>query len=278
MRLMIFALAVLALTACGGAVGNGQSTSSAAPAQVQATAATSATEPIMAAWPQVADGQYEAHGTFNGERIWLRLGPREERFAGGRVLRLLYTPLTDDDVLLDLHPMLLLDDQLRIRAWSERTRLTAAMYGEGGYQITHEGEYQLGGERFLKKADHQVASSLVWDADLAPVLLALAWQPESTGTVHTRKLMHPSVVDEEPGVLHWEGSQAQHDGVTWQIAASPAGRVQAITSADGRDIIRLDAWQPTLAPAVALERQQRFEVELFNRSDSGREDVQEDGR
>ncbi len=232
----------------------------------------------------VPDAQIEFHGRLRDAPLWVRLYPRDESIGGRRLLALSYAQPdqeeTDGVVLAD-HPELLVDDVLRIYQWSEGGgSISGLLYrgSERGYEVVHERERDEGDQRVPYEKELQVAGPAAWDLRLAPVLLALIWQPQtSSPVIPLRDFFGPRAG--VPLTLQWQGDQVRIGDQEYRIDADAEGRLAALRDHRGSIVLEVDGWRPLLEPAAAQlqaqERQRRLEDYLDRPSDADHVDLQE---
>lgn len=208
---------------------------------VALVAGLAAAEPL----PVLPAGRIELHGRLHVEGgaaaapVWLRLAEPEARFAGGRMLELVWEPppaaALDGAVLADC-PFVLLDQHGRVRAWNGRHTLSQAEPAGAGYRVVRgvvEGEgiaaHEVGLERTLP-------GPRAWDRRLAPVLLALAWRPDTAAAVPVVDLFGALPATE----LSWRGEAVRCGAAVWRVQAGRDGRLQRLTDGDGRVLLALD--------------------------------------
>lgn len=222
------------------------------PAPAPPTIGTTSGEPRPAAsvpaeaLPQVPPGRWELHGTFHGDRFWARLKTAEKRFAGKRLLMLLYTQPDRKDldgaVLAD-HPFLAVDDHLRIFGWNERgDNLGRADYSAktNAYTVIRELERVVDGETHAieEKPPRILANPPAWDLRLAPILLALAWRAGTKAEVPLVDLFGPKPA----GRLLWRDDGVDLAGTVYRIESDAEGRLAVLRDAANREVLRVAGW------------------------------------
>jgi hypothetical protein len=198
---------------------------------------------LAAAEPVAPSGSVDLHGTLwqpgqdQPAAFWARLLPPNKAYAGQRMLQLVYTPppptALAGTVLVD-HPFLLVDGALRLVAWNGRgglaqiTSLTA-----GGYRVVRE---IISGEGIAARGEEDVrtlGAAPAWDLRLAPLLLALAWTPDSTAEVPLLDFYG----DLPAASLRWSGTAVVLGDTTATVEPGPAGRLARLVASDGRVLV-----------------------------------------
>jgi hypothetical protein len=189
--------------------------------------------------PPVPAAVQELHGTFAGQRFWVRLKAPDPQFKGNRVLELVYTPPPADQlagaVLSDV-PFLLVDDHLRIVAWNGRdTGSTVTPGAPTGYKIGRDLEQGEGVDRHVENEKRAILGERGWDLRLAPVLLALGWSKDSAGALRAVDLFGPR--HGEALTVAWTGTAVTVAGQAWTIVPDADGRMQEVKDADGKVVL-----------------------------------------
>ena len=169
-------------------------------------------------------GELRAPGQAGLAPFWARLGPAEARFAGKRLMELVYSPppaaSVRGTVLIDC-PFLLLDDAGRLRAYNGRTSLNRAELVDARWRVVRE----VHTNEQIASVEDQVVGGPGFDRQLIALHLALVWRPGVAG--------ESEVVDPFGGQpttrLRWQDATA-----TW------GDEVLRIESADGRLASLLD--------------------------------------
>lgn len=266
MRMMLMAVMIVLLAACGTEPDLQTDSNAAAPAAGSERDVAGSAQPAKVAVDPPAeqlralpDEQYECHGTFHGERFWARLGPRNPEFGGGRILKLVYTQPGRETLggsLLDPHPWLLLNDELKLMGWNERSRQSAAQFRADltppVYAIQIESERLVGDETFPVFDDRKIDAPASWSYRLAPIKLLFAWQPGSEGAVRLVDVFGPRHAEEL--YLSWKDTVVDWAGTALVIEADAEGRIAALRTADGEAVVTLSEWSPVLPAAEALAR------------------------
>jgi len=186
----------------------------------------------------------ELHGTFRGERFWMRLNLPDKRFNGQRMLELLYTPPKPAEIagaLLVDCPFLLLDDHLRLLAWNGRDTTQRVLPTAKGYAITRafESATEDGKDVAPDSDERTIAMARGWDERLAPLLLAVAWRSGSTGEVPIADLFGP------PGTvstISWTDGAVIIAGRPHRDQADANGRLARLNDAAGTAVLTVAAW------------------------------------
>ncbi|NRA36765.1 MAG: hypothetical protein HRU15_01380 [Planctomycetes bacterium] len=200
-----------------------------------------------------SEQQIEFHGQYNGDDFWLRLLPADPKFAGGRILELLYSPYDKAQLagaLMVDHPQILLDKHLRVLAWKEgrgvhQTGLGNVVYRgdlkQPRYVITRELEDKEGEALADERA---IIGAAGCDLQILPLLIACAYTAETNAETH----IAIRVVDLFGG-QHREQLDAQltHGSCVfakqaWVIAADDDGYVKKISDAQGKVLVEIAAF------------------------------------
>jgi hypothetical protein len=192
----------------------------------------------------------EINGAWDGQPFWARLLPADTRFGGKRMLQLLYSPPSEQELggarLVDC-PFVLLDAHARVVAWNGRDGLSQATPAPGGYRVVREvtrgeGEaaHGIGEERMLR-------SGLGWDVHLAPVLLALTWK--SGGSVRVPVIDLFGQRAEERLSAAWNGERAELAGEACTIEGDARGFLLRLKDAHGKIRLEISARHPLSSEA-----------------------------
>lgn len=265
-RLYVSLVAMSVLTGCGGDDPATGAPSSAGEAGAPTAATAPESEPAVL--PALDEGQYECDGTWNGERFWLRLGPPNPTF-GGRLLQVVYTPPPPtalDGTFLDPHPWLLLDADLLLIGWNERSRMSRAQYDAEaeppGYRVVHEVEQTIGDERFPRQRERFRPGERAWDLRLAPALLALVWRADTRGRV---PLIDLFATDDTRTVLSWDDRDVRIGPDRYHVQGDAEGRLQRLLDADRVPVLSVRSREPVVPAAEARAREaamlERFTVD-----------------
>lgn len=195
--------------------------------------------PVLPAEGQELHGRLHAEGGAAAAPFWLRLGLPEARFAGGRMLELVWEPppaaALAGTVLADC-PFVLLDAQARVLAWNGRHTLSQAEPEAQGYRVLRGVVEGAGIDAREVAHERRLPGPRAWDRRLAPLLLALAWRADGAATVPVTDLFG----DLPPIELSWRGADVRCGAETWRAEAGPHGRLQRLCAADGRLLLALD--------------------------------------
>lgn len=222
--------------------------------------------------PVLPNLQFEFHGRFAGGPIWARLTPRRPDLQDQRVLMLLYQPPAEEqiaDTQLRDHPWLLLDDQLRLRFWDERSTLSRAQYRADreppGYVIAREVMKDEGAESWNEEVIDPLhpASTPAWELRSAPIMLALAWRAGSRGEVPVIDLFGPR--RGEDLLLRWHDHHVTCGDQVWQIEADEEGQLQRLIDDRGELLLEIEERLPPLPASEALEREEAYQDSFRNR-------------
>lgn len=209
---------------------------------------------VLATWagaadlPTLAPGTWECHGQVRlrgqttAEPFWLRLQPSDPKFAGNRLLQVVYTP-PPATVLGGTHladaPFLLLDDRARLVAWNDRAGMSQVAPGPAGSAtyvatrdrtpndqstvITHE--RRQGGERG-------------WDLSAAPLLLAIVWRQGSQAELPCLDLYGEAA----PASVRWHGTEVAIGDQTFTITPDSQGRLQSFAHPGEPPVLTITSW------------------------------------
>jgi hypothetical protein len=196
------------------------------------------------ALPSAPEGAVEFHGTFAGERFWLRLNPPEARFGNQRMAELLYTPPAAAALAgaqLSDCPFLLLDGQLRLVAWNGRDTLAAVVADARGYRITRQidGLTLEGAQVTAVPEERVVAGAKGWDERLAPLLLAIAWRAGGAGELPVYDFFGAS---QTVSAISWQDSLVTLAGRKLTAVPDASGRLAQLTDATGNPLVTIAAW------------------------------------
>ncbi|HAT11534.1 MAG TPA: hypothetical protein DCS97_13280 [Planctomycetes bacterium] len=197
--------------------------------------------------PHSPAGPLSLHGTLAGERFWAKLGGPDPAYGGNRVLEVVYTPPKPETLggahLIDC-PFLLLDDRLRLVAWNGRDTLARVVANATGYAVTREilRATEDAKDQVPAPVERQVAGARGWDERLAPLLLALTWQPGSRGEVPCHDLF---ATISTPSAVSWRDRQVVIAGRPYSATADAAGRLLRLDDAAGQPAISVTAWIAT---------------------------------
>ena len=241
----------------------------------------------------VPDAQIEFHGRWRGALFWVRLYPRDAAIGGRRLMELSYVPPDQDEtagVVLADHPELLVDDVLRIFQWSEGGGSISGLEyvpGEQRYAVVHERERDEGDQRVPYETSVRMAGPLAWDLRLAPVLLAIIWQPQTASpAIPVRDFFGPR--SDADLTLQWQDDRVRIGDQDYRIDADSEGRLATLRDHRGSIVLSVDGWRPVLDPAAAhqqvLERHRRQEafldrspqadyIDLQDKLDTGRMEI-----
>ena len=198
------------------------------------------TIPFIAAADLVVDAaQQDVHGTFAGEKFWMRLSPPDKQFGSNRVLQLVYTPPAESETggahLSDC-PFLLLDPQLRIVAWNGRDTGSKAVPGApDGYAITREVTVARDQDKGIDLQPRTIAGERGWDLRSAPLLLALGWRSGTTSTARVVDLFGPRHADKL--TLAWQDTAVTIAGTAYTVTPDENGRLKSLATADGAVVL-----------------------------------------
>ncbi len=187
----------------------------------------------------------ELHGSFRGDRFWMRLNLPEKRFGGNRMLELVYTP-PKPAAIADAHlvdcPFLLLDDNLRLVAWNGRDSMQRIVPSPTGYHVTRELERPIeDGKDVTPDADERdVTMSRGWDERVTPVLLVLAWHAGTSGELPIADFFGaPGAVSS----VSWQDDQVLIAGRPHHVVADATGRLARLDDASGTAVLTVTAWK-----------------------------------
>jgi hypothetical protein len=189
-----------------------------------------------------AAGTLEMNGSLHGQPFWARLLPTDSKFGGNRVLQLVYTPPTPEALagahLVDC-PFVLLDGQLRVMAWNGRDSLTNAVHDPkaGAYQVIREVMVKQGDDERPTPEKRAIPGPPGWDLRLAPVLLALGWNANSTAQVRAVDLFGPR--NAEALQISWAEGKVLAGGQAWTAEADADGRLKRLTDAQGAVVLEV---------------------------------------
>ena len=203
----------------------------AAPASAPAVPAAMARAPL----PSLPSGTCELDGTWNGQPFWARLLPPDAHFANHRVLQLSWAPPAPETIggvhLVDC-PFILLDDHARIIAWNGRDGMSSVEpLGSDGYRVSRELTRGSGVDAQPVASSRTIGGGRGWDLHLAPLLVALTWQPGTRAQVHLIDLFGDRAA--ELLNVHWDQEQVQIAGVAMVAVADQQGRLQNLLSPGG---------------------------------------------
>jgi hypothetical protein len=200
---------------------------------------------LSAGEPLLADDPQELHGTFAGQRFWLRLLPPDQQFGKNRVLQLVYTPPAEsvlDGAHLSDCPFLLINQQARIVAWNGRdTGSKAVPAAPTGYAITREVSVPEGDDRRIDLQTRTIPGERGWDLHVAPLLLALVWRPGSNADLRAVDLFGPRHA--QALRITWQDTRITIAGTACTITADAHGRLHTLTAADGSPLLTIAARQ-----------------------------------
>lgn len=200
---------------------------------------------VIAADPNIAPAQQELHGTFAGQRFWMRLLPADKQFGGNRVLNLVYTPPAESELAgahLSDCPFLLLDPQLKLVAWNGRdTGSKVLPAAPNGYAVTREISVKDGDDTRLDLKNRTIPGERGWDLRAAPLLLALGWQRGTSATIRLVDLFGPR--HNEALTLTWQDATVTIAGTAYTATADDAGALKTLTATDGTVLLTVAARQ-----------------------------------
>jgi hypothetical protein len=207
--------------------------------------------PGAAPSPMAPPSPAEIHGVLDGQRFWARLLPPDANFGGNRVLQVVWTPPTPEQ-LAGAHqtdvPFVLVDDRLRVVAWNGRDTLNQARRGKDAYRVGRETHPQ-GDKGAPVEETRSIAGPPAWDLHLAPILLALAWT--EGGNAHERVVDLFGPRHGENLTISWNSGAIALAGLTATVTAE-RGRLKRLTTAgpDGqqRTLIEVAGWLAEPAP------------------------------
>ncbi len=223
------------------------STRSLAPCILACVLMVTVTELTMAGedqLPKAPTVQREFHGVLGSDRFWARLTTPKEEFAKQRVLQLVYAPPKPDQIggahLIDC-PYLLVDDRLRLVAWNGRDSLSRVIANARGYVISREEEQKTadGKELTPSSRDISIQGPRGWDERLAPILLALAWRANSTGSVPCYDLFAPVPIQ---SAVAWENTHVTIAGRKYEAQADSLGRLARLLDSTAAPVLTITAW------------------------------------
>ncbi len=206
------------------------------------------------------DGQFEYWGRLHGERFWVRLLPRSADHGDLRILLLEYhQPPQDqlDGTLLTDHPVLLVDDVLRLRLWDSGSHsLSTARYRQGGeprYETVHERERKEDNDYIPYTVERTIHARSAWDLRLAPILLPMLWQPGTRSpAIPVVDLFGPR--HDERMTLRWQDRTVELAGARYTIVPDAEGRFQRLVDAAGETVVSIEGRAPDLTPGEADDR------------------------
>jgi len=183
-------------------------------------------------------GELRAPGQAGLAPFWARLGVAEARFAGKRLMELVYTPppaaSLRGTVLLDC-PFLLLDDAGRVRAYNGRSSLNRAEAVDGRWRVVRE--VQTGDQ--IASVEDQVVGGPGFDRQLIALHLALVWRPGASGEAE--------VVDPFGGQpttrVRWQDGTATWGDETLRIT-SIDGHLATLLDRSGAPLIVIRGFTP----------------------------------
>lgn len=211
-----------------------------------------AAEPTL---PRLPAGQVELHGTLDGAEFWARLLPPDAAYGGNRILQLVWQPPAPDR-LAGAHvsdcPFVLLDEHARVVAFNGRETMAQALpAAPDGYSVTRELADGEGQDARPLPEERTVRGERGWDLHLAPVLLALAWDPRTQTRVRVVDLF--GARHEEAMLATWDGTRGELAGAALTIEVDDAGALRRILGADGQPRLavagRTVGGPPTPAPS-----------------------------
>jgi hypothetical protein len=193
----------------------------------------------------VAPEQQELHGTFAGQRFWMRLLPADKQFGGNRVLNLVYTPPAESELAgahLSDCPFLLLDPHLRLIAWNGRdTGSKAVPAAPDGYTVTREVNLTEGDDTRLDLQNRTIPGERGWDLRAAPLLLALGWRSGTSATIRAIDLFGPRHT--EALTVTWQDTAVTIGGTAYTAVPDTAGALKTLTATDGTQVLTVAARQ-----------------------------------
>ncbi len=190
--------------------------------------------------PVMDPGACELHGLLHGQPFWARLLVSDPAFGNHRVLQLVYTPPTPeqmDGAHLSDCPFILLDDHLRVVAWNGRDTASSVVPAakDAGYVISRDLLVGEGDAKHSEAVKRVLLGGGGWDLNIAPVLLALCWRDGSAAQVPVVDIFGPRW--KEPLIVTWSQHQVQLAGQTWVAVADAQGRLKSLTTATGGAVL-----------------------------------------
>ena len=189
----------------------------------------------------------ECHGKLHGKEFWLRLMPADKRYNGLRVLELLYTPSSSEELngchLID-HPQILLNDQLEIIAWKEgrgvhQSGLSAVLYQAQmhTYDVVLEKSDEAG--EIVQEPKKITAMDAAWDQRILPLLMCLV-KPDQDFEQEVYDFYGAS---KKQVLLKRSGKTLSLGAATMQLVYDDAGRLSRILGPKDKVILHLDGWR-----------------------------------
>ncbi len=170
------------------------------------------------------------HGSLDGERFWMRLGPTDRTLGGNRLWQIVWTPPAPETVqgahLGDV-PFILLDPQGLTVAHNARSTLGRILpTATGAYRIVREIQTGSGDDARPAEEIRHDRGPRAWDLRLAAFHLALAWRADGHGEARVVDFFGPRFSEDLR--IRWDGPRVDLAGTILTARADADGRLAAL--------------------------------------------------